>query len=176
MSNWKRCKLGIGKAVKYLFLVNGRFISHHSRLYLTFILLLLNVFHCVIFARSRWSFAFLLPSLPAVERTRHIDLSYLRWKLCIIWLCMIAGHKKHIIGGETISSRDSSVKLNFNERGGKSERNLYFISLWFSFRFNVWLTVVGSWDVILSEMLLLRNLPMKIEIISFEYEANLICV
>lgn len=29
------------------------------------------------------------------ERTRHIDLSYLRWKLCIIWLCMITGHKTY---------------------------------------------------------------------------------
>jgi hypothetical protein len=42
---------------------------------------------------------------------------------------MIAGHKKHIIGGETISSRDSSVKLNFSERERKAiqEREIYIL-------------------------------------------------
>lgn len=102
MFNWKRYKQGIREAVK------ERFISHHLRLYLTFVSILVCAsLECL----SLRYFSFSPVCRAAVERTRHIDLSYLRWKLCIIWLCMIAGHKTYY----RRTARDSSVKLNFRK-------------------------------------------------------------
>jgi hypothetical protein len=82
---------------------------------------------------------------------------------------MIAGHKKHIIGEETISSRDSSVKLNFSERA--SEREIHILLVCdFSFSPHFFYYVAHSGELLnvtferRRRKLMLKKFAKKIEI------------